>query len=490
MSVQSLGLNGSLYMGAAALQANQVAIQTTGNNISNVNTPGYVRQRANFATEVQQTATGEIDYGTTISNVENLTSTLLNSLVQQSLGAQGYADNQATLTSTVQDALGEQLTSNGSSSTAATTQAGEGAIQNALTTFFSDFQNLANNPTSTSARQVLVSDAQTLASAIQGAYQRLQTTQAQVAGDASSVTTQVNQLSAKIAGLNEQIVTLQASGASANDLEDARQSDIETLSGLVNVTATTQSNGMVNVALADNSSVVLVSGINSNGTGSTQSLSASYSATGNPPLTISGSTTGSLGAGVPSSGSLGSDLDVANNVIGSPAANGNTGLLGQLDSVASALITAVNTQNAAGYDLNGNQGGTFFSGTGAASIAVASGIASNPSTIAAASTAGATLDGSNALAIANLQTSNASILPAFQTMISNLGETVATAASNSTTQDQITAQIQNQRNAVSGVSIDEEMTNLINFQQSYAASARFLNTIASMYNTLLQTGAQ
>jgi len=466
-------------MGAQALQANQIAIQTTGNNISNVNTTGYVRQRANFATDVQDTSTGEIDYGTQVTSVENLTSNLLNTMVQQTLGSQGYADNQSTLTSTVQDALGEQFTSNGSSSTSATTQAGEGAIQNAMTTFFTDFQNLANNPTSTSARQVLVSDAQTLATSISSAYQRMQSTQSQVASDASSITTQVNQLSTKIASLNQQIVTLQASGTSANEEEDARQSDIESLSSLVNVTATTQSNGMVNVALADNSGVVLVNGIDSNGTGTTQSLSTTYSATGNPPLTVSGSTTGTLGAGVPSSGSLGSDLDVANNVIGSPAANGNTGILGQLDSVASALITAVNS-NAAGYDLSGTKGGTFFSGTGAASIAVSSGIVSNPSTIAASGTAGSTLDGSNALAIANLQTNNAAILPAFQTMISNLGETVSTAASNATTQDQITTQVQDQRNAVSGVSIDEEMTNLINFQQSYAASARFLSTIASM----------
>jgi flagellar hook-associated protein 1 FlgK len=70
-------------------------------------------------------------------------------------------------------------------------------------------------------------------------------------------------------------------------------------------------------------------------------------------------------------------------------------------------------------------------------------------------------------------------------MVTNLGQTVATAQSDQTTQDQITQQVQNQRSSVSGVSIDEEMTNLINFQQSYAASARFLTTISSLYDTLL-----
>ena len=78
----------------------------------------------------------------------------------------------------------------------------------------------------------------------------------------------------------------------------------------------------------------------------------------------------------------------------------------------------------------------------------------------AASTSGASLDGSNALALSQLQ-SNAGILPAFQGMVSNLGETVATAQSQQTTQDQIAQQAQTQRESVSGVSIDEEMTNLI-----------------------------
>jgi flagellar hook-associated protein 1 FlgK len=485
MAVTNIGLNASLWMGSQALSANQVAIQTTGNNIANINTPGYARQRANFTTDEQTGANGELDMGTQVTNVENLTSSLLNTLVQQSLGAKGFADNQANMTSTVQDTLGQEFSAASSSSTSGTTQAGEGSIQSALTTFFTDFENLANNPTSASARQVVSQDAQSLASNLNGAYQRLQSTQAQVASDASNITTQVNQLSQQIASLNQQIVEAQASGGSTNELSDSQEAALQQLSSLVNITATPQSNGSVTVALADNSSVILVSGYDSNGQGTTQSLSASYSATGNPPLTVSGSTTGSLGAGVPSSGSLGSDLDVVNNVIGSPAAHGNTGLLGQLDGVAAALISAVNTQNKAGYDLNGNAGGTFFTGSGAGTIAVSSGITGDPSTIAAASTSGDTLDGSNALAISEIGSNNQNIVPAFQNLVSGLGETVSTAATNQTSQDQITQQVQNQQQSVSGVSLDEEMTNLINFQQSYAASARFLTTISSLYSTLL-----
>jgi flagellar hook-associated protein 1 FlgK len=486
MSVTSIGLNGALLMGSQALNANQIAIQTTGNNIANINTPGYARQRANFVTDSQTGAGGEIDMGTQVSEIENLTSSLLNGLVQQSLGQQGYADNQASLTSTVQDALGEQFSSASSSASSSTTQSGSGPIQSAMQNFFTALQNLSNSPTDSSARQVVAQDAQTLSSALNGAYQRLQSTQSQVASDAGTVTTQINQLSKQIASLNQQIQEVQASGTSANDLIDSREADVEQLSSLVNVTATTESDGSVSVSLADDPSVSLVDGVDSNGAGTTQSLSVNFDATSATPLTVSASSSGPLSAGIPSGGSLGSDLDVANNVIGSPAADGNTGLLGQLDGVASSLITAVNAQNKAGYDLNGDAGGTFFTGAGAGDIGVSATIVSDPSTIAAASTAGSTLDGSNALALSQLQ-SNSGILPAFQSMVSNLGETVATAQTNQTTQDQITQQVQNQRDSVSGVSIDEEMTNLINYQQSYAASARFLTTISSLYDTLLNT---
>ena len=482
MIINTLGLNGALYMGAQSLNNQQQAINTIGNNISNANTPGYSRQRANFTASEVSGAGGEIDLGSTISSIQSLHDPLLDSLVQQSLGNQGYADNQASLTSTVQTALGEQLGSTASSSSSSAVT-GSGPIQDALSNFFGALQSLATTPTDATARQLVVTDGQTLTSAINSAYSRLQQTQSGVASDASTTVTQINQLSQSIASLNQQITESEAaSGSTANNLRDTRQADIESLSSLVNVTATAQSNGTVTVALADAPSVVLVSGVDSNGAGTTQSLSVSYNANAATPLTVSASTSGSLGAGIPSSGSLGADLEVANNVIGSPGASGDTGLLGGLDDFANSLMSQLNTQNAAGYDQSGAGGGALFTGTGAANIAVSSAVASSPSLIAAGDGSGP-LDGSNALAMAQLQTSS-SITPAVQDMVANLGQTVSAAATAQTTQDKVTTQLQTQQNSVSGVSIDEEMTNLINFQNAYAASARFISTISSLYSTL------
>jgi len=485
MAPNSIGLNASLYLGTQSLNAQQLAIETIGNNISNINTPGYARQRANLVTDSTDGSGGEQDMGVSVANIESLRSPLLDSLVQQSLGSQGYADNQASLTSTVQTSLGEELTSSSSSSSSGSTAlvTGSGPVQDALTGFFGSLQALASTPSDNTARQVVVTDAQTLSSSINSAYTRLQQTQSGIATDAGSITTQINQLAQSIASLNQQIVAVQsASGTAANNLNDTRQADISTLSGLVNVKTTTQSDGSVTVALADAPSVVLVSEGNGAGAGTTQSLSVSYNANAATPLTVLGSTSGSLGTGVPSSGSLGSDLDVANNIIGSPGASGNTGLLGALDTFANALISQVNTQNEAGFDANGNPGGAIFSGTGAANIAVSASVAGNASLIAAGDGTGP-LDGSNALAMSQIQNS-ASITPAFQTMVGNLGQTVSTAASNQTTADQVTQQLQTQQASVSGVSIDEEMTNLIAFQQAYEASAHFITTLSGLFTTL------
>jgi flagellar hook-associated protein 1 FlgK len=481
--MNGIGLNGSLLMGAQSLNAQQIAISTVGNNISNINTPGYARERANLVNDETLTGTSEVGSGVSVANIEGVRSSLLDNLVQQSLGNQGYADDQANLTSTVQASLGEEFgatpTSDSSSSTTTS-----GAIQSSLTTFFGALQNLASTPTDTTARQEVVQDGTALSNSLNGAYQRLQETQSQVASDATSITTQINSLSKTIASLNQQIVQVQSStGSDANELIDTRTADVETLSGLVNVTATAQSNGSVNVALADNPAVVLVNGTNGGGAGTTQSLSVSYNANATVPLVVSASTTGALGSGVPSSGSLGSHLEVVNNLIGSSAASGGTGLLASLDNVASSIISQMNTQNEAGYDLNGNAGTAMFTGTGAANIAMSSSIANNPSLIAAGNGTG-TLDGSNALAMSNIQNS-AAIIPAFQSLVTGLGTATSTAASNQTTQDQVTTQLQNQRSSISGVSMDEEMTNLISFQQAYSASARFITTISSMYNTLV-----
>ena len=474
-------------MGSQALQANQTVITTIGNNLANVNTPGYADERANLTESwTIQSGGNSVGTGVSVVDIQAIRSPILDSMVQGALGEQGYADQNANMSSSVQSALGEQLSSSsGSSATGnANNTTSPGPIQTALTNFFGAFQTLASTPNDSTARQLTVQSATELADSLNGAYSRLQQTQANIGTDASNITDQINQLSTNIAGLNKQILLSQsASGQAPNDMVSSRESYIEQLSSLVNVSATSQSNGTVTIALADNPGVVLVNGEYSGGASGTQTLSASFNAANAVPLTVSGSTSGALASGLPSGGSLGADLQVANNMIGSPGSVGNTGMLGAMDNVASQLITQVNAQSAAGFDLNGNPGGAIFSGADASSISVNPALVSNPSLLAAGNGSGP-LDGSNASAMANLQ-SNPAIIPAFQQMVTNTGATVNAATDNQTTQDQVTKQLQSQQNSYEGVSIDQEMTNLVNYQQSYAASARFITTVDNMFSTLI-----
>src|SRR5579871_794531 len=182
----NIGLNGSLYLGANALNTQQSAIAVIGNNISNANTPGYARQVANLTeSETVLNDGGEEGMGVTVSNIESIRSSLLDSLVQQSLGAKGYADDQASLTSTVQSSLGETFSSDSTSGSSSTTTS-SGAIQEAMSNFFGALQSLAATPSNATARQSVVTDAQALSSALNSAYTRVQATQDQVASDAGS----------------------------------------------------------------------------------------------------------------------------------------------------------------------------------------------------------------------------------------------------------------------------------------------------------------
>lgn len=164
-------------------------------------------------------------------------------------------------------------------------------------------------------------------------------------------------------------------------------------------------------------------------------------------------------------------------------------MLSSLDSLASNLETSFNSVNQAGTDLNGNSGGNFFVPPPAGVQGAASQMAvaiTDPSQIAA-SLDGSAGDNSNLTAMLNLQ--NQTIvqgqtpMDAYSTLVYNVGNQVSNAQSESDSSQALTQQIQNQIGSVSGVSINEEAANLIQFEQAYQAAAQ----VASVINTLTTT---
>jgi flagellar hook-associated protein 1 FlgK len=171
--------------------------------------------------------------------------------------------------------------------------------------------------------------------------------------------------------------------------------------------------------------------------------------------------------------------------------------LNRLDTLAQTLVTEVNNLHQTGFDLNGIAGEVFFDGTGtAADIEVNANIVGDPSLIAASFDPlpfpSAPGDNRNAVEIAKLQHqllmngNTATFNDYYSSLVRDVGNEVLKSDSYYTHQSEMAAQLDNYRESISGVSLDEEMINLIKFQNAYAAAAKLVTTADELMQTVLQ----
>jgi flagellar hook-associated protein 1 FlgK len=462
-----LGLFNTLNLGARALQANQLGVEVTGQNLANSSNAAYSRQRVTLSTSTSTpTSLGMQGTGVQASSIQQIRDAMLDGEVRDESTVGGYWNSQQSALQNAQAQLGEFLNLNASGS--ATDSQG---LSDQLNNLFNAFQSLATSPTSTAQRQNVVNQAQTLAAGFNRAAQQLTSL-----GDAlnTSVTNTVaaaNQLLSQITNLNDQIAKATVSGGSANDLNDTRQQALENLAGLVNIQTTTNSNGTVDVSIGG---MQLISGnktldtLQAYDSGSGQLLVRTT--TGGTPLTLTG-------------GSIQGTIDARDGALQT--------LRNNLDTLASSLATQVSGIYSSGYDLNGGTGATLFNGTDAATISVNSSLQTDPSLVQAAGVSGATGDNAVALALARLgQQSVASLgnntfSGAFASNVGAFGFSVSNATSEVANHTSIATMLKNQRDSVSGVSLEEEVANLITFQQAYSASSKIISTADQMLQTVI-----
>lgn len=469
-----LGLFSTLNMAARSLQTQMAGVEVTGQNLANVNTAGYSRQRVEIQTSPDvNTGIGWQGTGADAVGIQQIVSAVLNSQIQSQSSVSGYWSAQQSALQSLQNSLGESLNGTGgtnstTSSTDSTTDSGLSAQLNAL---FSAFQAVATSPTSPSARQTLIGAAQQLAATfnqLDGQFDTLRTSlNASVSSDVDSA----NSLLSDIANLNSQIAYAQFNHANANDLLDQREQDLEKLGQLTSFTTSTGTNGMVNVSIGGE---LLVNGgqradsLQTYDAGSGQWLV--QTASGGVNLTLTG-------------GSLQGTIDARDNTLASMQTSVNT--------LASTLITQVNTIHNGGYSLTGTNGNNFFTGTNAATITVNAALADDPSLIQASGSATATGDNSVALQLAQLAVTTQSTLnqqtmgDSFAATVAALGQALQNANDQSTTQTSVANMLATQRSSISGVNLDEEMTNLLSFQKAYSASAQLVKTVDEMLSTVL-----
>jgi flagellar hook-associated protein 1 FlgK len=162
-----------------------------------------------------------------------------------------------------------------------------------------------------------------------------------------------------------------------------------------------------------------------------------------------------------------------------------------LNTLASTLITQVNNIHSQGFALDGSTGANFFSGTNASDIKVNPALANNPSALQASGTSGATGDNKTALALAQLADqkltglNNQTFSQSYGVAVSTLGDALHSVNGRIDDQQAVDSMLQSQRQSVSGVSLDEEMTDVMKYQKAYEASAKLINTIDEMLDTVL-----
>ena len=438
-----------------ALQSFQQSLDTTSNNIANVNSPSYSRQVVNLqATPSYISGNLSIGSGVNVTQINRIRDAMLQNRQQDAYSQQGQAEGSLSNLEKVQSMF---LDASGS------------GISNSLSNFFNSWSALGSNPTSAANLQQVQSAGRTLASQISGTYSQLK-------DQSTSQTTQINQtisdiqtLAGKIDTLNSQIRKETAGGTSANDLLDQRDQAISDLSKLVNVTTHQTSDGSITVAVG---SFTLVDQVGA------KQFPNSFNA-------ASSTVTNSVGSWGISSGKLKGLFDNANQT---------AGYMSQLDNLANTLRTQVNSISTAGFTSAGTTGVQFFNDsnpqTGAIDFALSAAVDSSASNVVVGNSSAAG-DGSAALALSNLQNTqlaglgNQTFGGYYNTLVSTIGRDTNVAQNNVDTANGLSEQVDSQVQSTSGVNIDDEMSNMLKFQRSYQAAAKVLNTMDQVTSDLI-----
>lgn len=454
-------LGSILGIASSGLRASQAAIGVTAHNLANAETEGYSRQRAVLA-EGYPIALPQGIFGTGVQvvDVERARNEFDNRSVRNEFSLLNDFTARREFLGRVESLLQEP---------------GELGFSAGLDRFFSAWSELATNPASSAARTALRSEAAGLVDRFRTLASGLAEAEAGAEARLAGAVGRINEIATSVAELNRRIVATETGAATAGDLRDARDRLLDDLATLTPVTVLQRQDGSVGV-LASGISLVdgaRASRVEAREVGGERGLGL----VGRPGLLPdAGGTTGGL-------------LAVLNGEL--PA------LRQELDALAGALVEEVNALHRTGTSPSGDTGVDFFdpSGVTASTLRLSAAVEADAGVIAAGTDdgAGTPRPGANdvALALAGLRdralgatgrTAGASV----QALVSRVGETLRSVDDRAAVHRALADRASLQRESVSGVSTDEEMTRLIRFQAAYAAAARVVTVADEMMEALLR----
>jgi len=453
-----VALNRLLLTARDALAAQSFGLGVTGQNVNNVNTAGYVRRSADLRTR--------LGGGVVAVGVRRAADAFLDRRWFGASSSSSSASERQALLSGVEPLLSDF---------------GGAGLGDAISGVFDAFQGLASNPSDPTTRQVVLDRAEHLADRLNQAADAVAERRQEILQKAQASVAEVNAEAAEVARLNREIAVAEARGEDASDLIDERNRLVLGISSLIDVKTFTDGQGGLVLHAAG---TTLVEG----GVAATLSIDLAgdgsmrlWSESSGPPAT---EVTQGLSGGKLAAYKEVRDVDLVD-------------VAGRLDQLAFDLGSAVNTQHALGFGLDGVSGRPLFSlppsATGAARlIGLDAALVGHPERLAASSSAVTVPGGSdNAVALAGLASTDIAsggtrtASEAWADLVGDFGTRLARAEATAEIHSDVLAQTEAMRESASGVSLDEEMVNLTRYQHAYDAAAKVLATVDELMRELI-----
>jgi flagellar hook-associated protein 1 len=450
------GIFGALHLSLRSLTNMQTGISVVNENVANLTTEGYSRRRIVFAPgPVEERPFGVLGSGAEILRIQSIRDVFIEARILAEHRAKGFYQ-------------GQQL---GVTQLETIVAGAEGArISDQLSRFFDSFLDLAGEPSSAALRQIVIAEGSQLAWSIQNTAVQLDTLDAGNQHRIEDSVHNINDLLSRIGQINLKLVPMLNRGQDGGTLYDERQLLLNQLSEELSVQV--QVDQSSNMIISTPSGRLLLVGSEA------YTLGVTRTDTGATVTHRDGDISAEIGGG-----KLGGLLDFQNNTLQSARA--------AINELAAHLVAVVNEAHENGFDLDGNAGGAFFSavpGEEARTIALA---VSDHRAIAAAGPGVGIGDGSNAQALADLRDLRVSGLgdqtlrDFYSQIVFDVGLASRGIQTNLNFQDKVLRQLEAQRESVSGVSLDEEAVNLLQYQRSYQASARLIRVLDQLLEETL-----
>lgn len=467
-------IHGMMDVGKRSMMNSQTALQTVGHNIANKSTEGYSRQRVELQT-AEPTGLGKlrIGNGSKTAAVTRVNNPYLEKQIGKEQANLGFFEGKANAMTRVEQVYNEQVNK---------------GLNSYMTDFFNSWREFSNNPESLATRTQVKEMGDTLVKDFKRVNTQLNEVRNDIDQQIVTHVDEINQLTKEIASLNEKIQLVTNSGGPANDERDRRDLLVKQLGQKINIRWAEGSDSLVTITAGD--SALLVAGYDAKELVAMGTPETDRKGEGNVDIFYKNHERAELMKVTEQfkGGAVGGLLDVRDQTIAD--------LLNDVDALAHSLASTVNAVHRRGVDGRNQPGANFFAVPqsvrhASANLRLSDVIERDVTKIASAKDAFSPGDNRIASSIASLQYENfmgeesSTADEYYNAMVGRVGIQARRAETSQQSQADIVKQLQNIRESISGVSLDEETTKLIEFQKAFDASARLIRTADEMFDTVL-----